>query len=198
MLKRSKVSFEPGFGTCRDIDEEKPLHEKVLFLCKFPFIERHALRLKWLSCSVPESSFAPPKWKYATSCTHGQWCGGRQSNHCLQRIWGGLLQEILMGCFGFWVIPVTCSCSNFCCNFLMFVFFGKCGYQQTFQGLKHALSWNIEPPTSSQNCNSDWIKTRIIMQHHKRLLVTSSHCGACSIDSIAWAQRDPCHQVAHC
>ena len=32
MPKRSTVSFEQGFRTCRDIDEEKPLHEKVLFL----------------------------------------------------------------------------------------------------------------------------------------------------------------------
>ena len=32
MPKRSKVSFEQGFGTCGDIEEEKPLHEKVLFL----------------------------------------------------------------------------------------------------------------------------------------------------------------------
>ena len=44
--KKSKVSIEQGFRTCRDIEEEKPLHEKVLFLCKFPLIERHALRLK--------------------------------------------------------------------------------------------------------------------------------------------------------
>ena len=109
---------------------------------------------------------------------------------CFKRSWWGVLVS------GFYLLPAAAAISvaTFWCLFL----FGKCGYQQTFQGLKHALSWNIEPPTSSQNCNSDWIKTRIIMQHHKRLLVTSSHCGACSIDSIAWAQRDPCHQVAHC
>eukprot|EP00434_Breviolum_minutum_P003144 symbB.v1.2.002769.t1/scaffold141.1/size300911/20 len=40
------------FRTCRDIQEDKSLREKVLFLCKFPLIERHALRLKWLSCSA--------------------------------------------------------------------------------------------------------------------------------------------------
>ena len=32
MRQRSKVSFEELFTTCGDIDQEKALHEKVLFL----------------------------------------------------------------------------------------------------------------------------------------------------------------------
>ena len=129
------MSFEQGFRTCGDIEEEKPLHEKVLFkccsshftLCNISIVQVPTHRA---TCFAAQVAFALGASLVFSRSTTVETC------HALHP-WTVMLRtavqplppknlrrfasrdlDVFLGCF--WVLTVTCS--NFCCNFLMFAF----------------------------------------------------------------------------
>ena len=140
-----------------------------LICCLWPFDRSYCAHM---SCACPRLA-AQALWssvfhfsfrhslhiKNATSSSHGigQWSGGRKSNNSFQRVWGGLLQEIFMGCL------------------IVFGFLG-CHCQQILQV---GSLVEIGNPTKSRTCNADWI---ILASSQSQTVVTSSHRGTDSID----------------